>query len=90
MTTDIASDHAYGLVRPLVADLHACIIDACGGDPQLWSQLCEAAHVCPDTDDQAALAELVAVALRTTTGPVRVAVASLNIRLQAHTALTTR
>lgn len=87
MITDIATDRPYGLARPRVADLQACIIRA-GGDAQLWSQLCEAADVPADTDDPAAVSKLITAALTLTTGTVGVAVASVNIRLRAHTALT--
>jgi hypothetical protein len=90
MTTDVATDRTYGLARPTVADLHTCITDTAGEDPQLWPRLCEAAGVPADTDDPAALATLFTTALTITTGAVRVAVASLNVRLRAHTALTTR
>ncbi|MEU4626541.1 hypothetical protein AB0G04_41990 [Actinoplanes sp. NPDC023801] len=87
MTTDIATDLTYGLARPRVADLRACILHSPGG-PQLWSQLCQAAAVPADTDDPAVLAALVAAARKATTGTVRVAVVSLGVRLRAHTALT--
>lgn len=90
MTTDTVAVLTYGLARPTVADLHACLTRSPGGDPQLWSRLCEAVHVATDTDDPTVLTELVAAALTMTTGTVRVTIASLNIRLRAHTALTLR
>ena len=92
MTTDIAASPAYGLIRPTVADLRACVTEAADGGPQLWAKLCRIAGVDADTDtdDPAVRAVLIAVALQFTTGPVRVSVMSLNIRLRAYTALTTR
>ena len=75
----------YGLARPTVADLRTCIVNA---DPQLWPELCQIAHVDDDTDDPAAVGPLVAAALKATTGALKVSVASLNIRLRAHSALT--
>ncbi|MEV4278861.1 hypothetical protein [Actinoplanes xinjiangensis] len=90
MTTDIATDLTYGLACPTVADLRACILRSTGGDPQLWSQLCQAAAVPADTDDPAVLAALVAAARKATTGTVRIAVVSLGVRLRAHAALAAR
>jgi hypothetical protein len=89
MITDTATDLTYGLACPTVADLRACILQGTG-DPQLWSQLCQAAAVPADTDDPAALAALVAAARKMTTGTVRIAVVSLGVRLRAHAALTAR
>ena len=87
MTID-ALGTAYGLDRPTVADLHAQVTAATDGDPQLWSQLCRTAQVGADTTDPAGLAPLLAAALQTTTGTMRLAVMSLDVRLRTHTALT--
>ena len=87
MTADSAT---YGLARPTLADLYTCVTPVPAGDAQLWFWVCLAAGTDPHTDDPAALGPLIAAALTVTTGPVRVAVASLNIRLRAHTVLSAR
>ncbi|BCJ47231.1 hypothetical protein GCM10010168_71800 [Actinoplanes ianthinogenes] len=88
MTTSTTASPTYGLAHPSVADLRTCVTCASGGDPHLWGRLCRAAGVREDADGPAALTALIAVALEIASGPVRVAVMSLNVRVRAHAALT--
>ncbi|MEV4283186.1 hypothetical protein [Actinoplanes xinjiangensis] len=88
MATDLATLPTYGLARPTVADLRACITQEAEDGPHLWAQLCRSVPVDPDTDDPTALTLLIMAALHASTGIARVAISSLNIRLRAHTALT--
>jgi hypothetical protein len=87
MTTHLTAAPVYGLAHPSVADLRTSLIHASAGDPQLWPRLCQAAGVPADGDDLAVLTALLAAALEITTGPVRVAVMSLHVRVRAYTAL---
>lgn len=88
MAIDIATHPTYGLARPTVADLRACLLQELEEGPELWAQVCRSVQVDPDTDDPAALTLLITAALHANTGIARVMVSSLNIRLRAHTALT--
>lgn len=54
----------------------------------MWSRLCQAADVPADADDLATLLALLTAALEITTGPMRVAVMSIHVRVRAHTTLT--
>ena len=85
MTTDTAVSSAFELARATVADLHARLTRAPEGNPQIWLQVCRTAHIGADTTDPAALAPLIAAALQTTSGTIRLAVMSLDIRLRTHT-----
>ena len=88
MTTDAAVNSAFGLARPTVTDLHTRVTQAPDGNPQIWLQVCQAARIGADSTDPGALAPLLAAALQTTTGTIRLAVMSLDIRLRTHTALS--
>ena len=88
MAIDIAAHPTYGLARPTVADLRACITQEAEHGPQVWAQVCRSVQVDTDTDDPAALTVLITAALHANTGIARVAISSLHIRLRAYTALT--
>ena len=88
MAIDVTAHPTYGLARPTVADLRACITQRLEGGTELWAQVCRSVQVDPGTDDPAALSLLITAAPHANTGIARVTISSLSIRLRAHTALT--